>query len=72
MHLCILFGVMSFVCLYFDMAFLMLSFVYVVVIFLASLLTFLAIEARLCIHSSGWVFGVGGGGIVVCLWLWIC
>ena len=36
-RLCILFGVMSYVCLHFDMAFLMLSFIKVVVTFLASL-----------------------------------
>ena len=51
-RLCILFDVISYVCLYFDIAFLMLSFVNDVVIFLASLLAFLAIVARLCIHSS--------------------
>ena len=68
-RLCILFGVISYVCLYFDMAFLMLSLVNDVVIFLASLLAFLAIVARLCIHSSEGVFGGGDGGIVVCLWL---
>ena len=68
-RLCILFGVMSYVCLYFDMAFVMLSFVNIVVIFLASLLAFLAMLPRLCIHSSGGVFGGGGGGIIVCLWL---
>ena len=54
---------------YFDMVFVMLSFVNVVGIFLASLLAFLAMLARLCIHSSGGVFGGGGGGIIVCLWL---
>ena len=68
-RLCILFGVMSYVCLYFDMAFVMLSFVNIVVIFLASLLAFLAMLARLCIHSSRGVFGGGGGGIIVCLWV---
>ena len=68
-RLCILFGVMSYVCLYFDMAFLILSFVYVVVIFLASLLAFLAIVVRVCIHSSGEVLVGGGAGIFVCLWL---
>ena len=50
------------------MAFVMLSFVNIVVIFLASLLAFLAMLARLCIHSSGGIFGRGGGGIIVCLW----
>ena len=35
-RLCILFGVMSYVCLYFDIAFLMLSFINVEVIFFAS------------------------------------
>ena len=68
-RMCILFGVMSYVCLYFDMAFVMLSFVNAIVIFLASLLAFLAMLARLCIHSSGGVFGGDGGGIIVCLWL---
>ena len=53
----------------FDMAFLMLSLVNDVVIFLASLLAFLAIVARLCIHSSGVVFG---GGVVVLLYVYGC
>ena len=68
-RLCILFGVMSYVCLYFDMAFVMLSFVNIVVIFLASLLAFLAMLARLCIQSFGGVFGGGGVRNFVCLWL---
>ena len=58
---------MSYVCLYFYMDFLMLSFVNVVVIFLASLLAFLAIVAKLCIHSSRGVFE---GGVVVLLYVY--
>ena len=63
--LLIFFGFLSYSCLYLDMAFLMQSCVYFVVILWACMLAFLAVVAKASIHS--WWLGScieGGGGMI--------
>ena len=62
--LLIFFGFFSYSCLYLDMAFLMHSWVYFVVILRACLFAFLAICAMVVIHSCWLGSWFGGGGMV--------
>ena len=63
----IYFWFFSYSCLYFVMAFLTHSWVYLVVIFCACLFAVLANSAIILIHSCGFVSRCGGRGMVVCL-----
>ena len=64
-----IFGLFSHSCLYLDIAFLIHSFVYLVVIFWASLLVVLARITKFLIHSFLCTSSFGGGGILMCVWL---
>ena len=61
----IFFGLISYSCLYLEMAFLMHSFVYLVVIFLACLFVVLANVASSCIQSFFSRSSFGGGGMLM-------
>ena len=65
----IYFGLVSYNCLYFDMAFLMHSFVYLVVIFLACVFTVLASVTSSFIQSFFSKRSFGGGGMLMWVWL---
>ena len=65
----IFFGLISYSCLYLEMAFLIHSFVYLVVIFLAYVLAALASIASSFIQSFLSKSSSGGGGILVWVWL---
>ena len=62
----IFFGLLSYSCLYFEMAFLMHSLLYLVVIFWASLFAVRTMVAMLVIHWSISVSSLGGWEIDVC------
>ena len=59
-------GFFSYICRYFDTAFIMQALVYFVVIDLASLFAFFAMVAMASIHSVGGAIVIGGCGILVC------
>ena len=63
----IFFGLISYKCLYLDIAFFIHSFVYFDVIFLAFLFAVLASVARSFIHDSVSKSSYGGGGILTCV-----
>ena len=65
----IFFGLISYICLYLEMAFLMHSFVCSVVIFLACLFAVLASVASSFIQSFFSRSLFGGGGMLMWVWL---
>ena len=65
----ILLGLVSYNCLYLNMAFLIHSLVYLVVIFLACMFAVLANVANSFIHSFLCKSSFGGGGMLIWLWL---
>ena len=65
----IYFGLISYSCLYLEMAFLMHSFVYLVVIFLACIFAVLANVASSFIQSFFSGSSFGGGGMLMWVWL---